>query len=162
MSWAVREAALATAVAALAVAARPEWLGPAARAWLAVVGLVVLAAATSEVLRGTRGEARPRAADRIEARPAGQIRDLRDVEQASDFELAITHHLRAPLTRRVRDIAAHRLWARHEVSLWREPERARKLLGPEAWELVRPDAERATGPIDLRRLERAAVALEEL
>jgi len=162
VSWAVREAALATAVAALTVVARPEWLAPAARAWLAVVGLVALAAALSAVLRGTRGEARPGTADWIEARLAGQIRDLRDVEQASDLELAITHHLRAPLSRRLRDFAAHRLLARHDVDLQREPERARELLGPEAWELVRPDAERATGPIDLRCLERAADALEEL
>lgn len=162
MTWAVREAALATAVAALAVVARPEWLAPAARAWLAVVGLVTLAAAITEVLRGTRGEARSRTTGRIETRRAGQIRDLRDVEQARDLELAIAHHLRAPLNRRLRDVAAHRLSARHDVDLRREPERARELLGPEAWDLVRPDAERATGPIDLRRLERAADALEEL
>ena len=127
-----------------------------------MVCLVALAAAISEVLRSTPGEARSRTTDRIRARPAGQIRDLQDVEQARDFQLAITHHLRAPLNRRLREVAAHRLSARHDVDLRCEPERARELLGLEAWELVRPDAERTTGPIDLRRLERAADALDEL
>ena len=44
----------------------------------------------------------------------------------------------------VREIAAARL-ARHGVSLDRQPERARALLGAQTWELVRPDREAPAG-----------------
>jgi hypothetical protein len=39
----------------------------------------------------------------------------------------------------VRDVAAQRLWAEHGVDLETQPDRARALLRPEAWELARPD-----------------------
>ena len=39
------------------------------------------------------------------------------------------------------EIASHRLSARRGIDLDAEPEAAREVLGPEAWELVRPDRE---------------------
>jgi hypothetical protein len=57
-----------------------------------------------------------------------------DRAEASSFDL---HHSLRPI---VCEIAAARL-ARHGVSLERQPERARRLLGAQAWELVRPDRE---------------------
>jgi hypothetical protein len=41
----------------------------------------------------------------------------------------------------VRDVAAARLASRHGVELESMPERARELVGPRTWELVRPDRE---------------------
>ena len=57
-----------------------------------------------------------------------------DLAEASSFDL---HNALRPI---VREIAAARL-ARHGVSLDRQPERARALLGAPAWDLVRPDRE---------------------
>ena len=61
-----------------------------------------------------------------------------DLAEASSFDL---HNVLRPI---VREIAAARL-ARHGVSLDRQPERARALLGAQAWELVRPDREAPAG-----------------
>ena len=61
-----------------------------------------------------------------------------DLAEASSFDL---HNLLRPL---VREIAAARL-ARHGVSLDRQPDRARALLGGQTWELVRPDREVPAG-----------------
>jgi hypothetical protein len=48
------------------------------------------------------------------------------------------HHRMRPL---VCEIAAARLVRSHGVDLEREPERARALVGPHVWELVRPERE---------------------
>jgi len=58
--------------------------------------------------------------------------------EASSFGL---HNTLRPI---VREIAAARL-ARHGVSLDRQPERARALIGAQTWELVRPDREAPAG-----------------
>jgi hypothetical protein len=58
--------------------------------------------------------------------------------EASSFDL---HNTLRPI---VREIAAARL-ARHGVSLDRQPERARALLGAQTWELVRLDREVPAG-----------------
>ena len=61
-----------------------------------------------------------------------------DLAEASSFDL---HNVLRPI---VREIAAARL-TRHGVSLDRQPERARALLGAQTWELVRPDREVPAG-----------------
>ena len=61
-----------------------------------------------------------------------------DLAEASSFDL---HNVLRPI---VREIAAARL-ARHGVALDRQPERARALLGEQAWELVRADREAPAG-----------------
>ena len=57
-----------------------------------------------------------------------------DLAEASAFDL---HNTLRPI---VREIAAARL-SRYGVSLDRQPERARALLGAQTWDLVRPDRE---------------------
>ena len=61
-----------------------------------------------------------------------------DLAEVSSFDL---HNVLRPI---VREVAAARL-ARHGVSLDRQPERARVLLGAQAWELVRPEREAPAG-----------------
>jgi hypothetical protein len=66
----------------------------------------------------------------------------------------------------LREAAAARLAARHNVELARRPEAARRLLGDEVWELLRPDraetADRTARGLPLRRLRRLIEALERL
>ena len=61
-----------------------------------------------------------------------------DLAEVSSFDL---HNVLRPI---VREVAAARL-ARHGVSLDRQPERARVLLGAQGWELVRPEREAPAG-----------------
>ena len=75
------------------------------------------------------------------SQPVGQLESVAralDLAEASSFDL---HNTLRPI---VREIAAARL-ARHGVSLERQPERARALVGAQTWELVRPDREAPAG-----------------
>ena len=65
---------------------------------------------------------------------SGELTLVNEVEQSSASAL----HLHVRLRPILREIAAHRLWMRFGVDLDREHERARELIGVEAWELVRP------------------------
>jgi hypothetical protein len=90
---------------------------------------------------------------------SGELTLVNEVEQSTASAL----HLHVRLRPILREIAAHRLWMRFGVDLDREPERARELVGVNAWELVRPDRlppsdrlARGPAPADLR------VVVEEL
>ena len=65
---------------------------------------------------------------------SGDLSLVNDVQQS----VASTFHLHARLRPILREIAAHRLSVRFGVDLDRERERARELIGGDAWELVRP------------------------
>jgi hypothetical protein len=67
----------------------------------------------------------------------GQLESVaRALEQAESSSFSL-HTVLRPM---VSEIASARL-TRHGVSLERQPERARALLGAQTWELVRPDRE---------------------
>jgi hypothetical protein len=66
---------------------------------------------------------------------SGELSLVHDVQQS----VASSFHLHVRLRPILREIAAHRLSMRFGVDLRREPERARELIGVEAWELVRPE-----------------------
>lgn len=66
---------------------------------------------------------------------SGELTLVHDVEQS----VASAFHLHVRLRPILREIASHRLWLRFGVDLEREHERARELIGAEAWELVRPE-----------------------
>jgi len=65
---------------------------------------------------------------------------------------------------RLREIAADRLLVGHNVDLDRQPERSRRLLGAEVWQLVRPaiGGDEAAGwkAMSVQRLQQAIQALE--
>lgn len=65
---------------------------------------------------------------------SGDLSLVNDVQQS----VASTFHLHARLRPILREIAAHRVSVRFGVDLDREHERARELIGGDAWELVRP------------------------
>jgi len=71
------------------------------------------------------------------ARPAELERLEREVYLALGNEFYLYHRLR-PL---LREIASDRLLLHHGVDLDRRPAEAERLLGPEAWEWLRPDRE---------------------
>lgn len=66
---------------------------------------------------------------------SGELTLVTDVKQST----LNAWHLHVRLRPILREIAAHRLWTRFGVELDREQERARELIGADAWELVRPE-----------------------
>jgi hypothetical protein len=66
---------------------------------------------------------------------SGELTLVNEVEQSSASAL----HLHVRLRPILREIAAHRLWMRFGVDLDREQERAREVVGANAWDLVRPE-----------------------
>lgn len=140
MRWLWREASLATALAAMVLTLQPTWSSATIRAWLVVVGILGSGAILSEALARFPVEAvrQGSAWPGSQERPATEVRHMRDIEQANDFLLGVDYQLFPFLRDRVREIAAHRLLTRHNVDLEHNPALARRLLGEELWELVRP------------------------
>jgi len=105
--------------------------------FLGALVLVLLVAATARALpRGSRStlEQALRRPSRAPARPAALLTLERRVLLATETALEVHYRLRPVL----REIAAYRLSAHRGIELDRDPEAARMVLGPEAWELVRP------------------------
>jgi hypothetical protein len=135
--------------------------------YLLCMSAVVLLA----LVRTTRALAPVRTRSEYEGALAAMRRRRPDSSEPAlvrELELATFNafHLHARLRPLFRDIAAHRLRTRYAVELDGEPERARELVGAEAWELVRPerpppDDRLARGPT-LEELERVVDELEAI
>jgi hypothetical protein len=143
----LRELSLATSVAALALVVDPARFGLVVRAWLLIASLLVLGAFLSAVLVRFPVEPAGLRHDRPGTliRPVGEVRHVRDIDQASDFLVAVDYQLFPFLRDRLRDIAAQRLLARHNIDLERDSGRARRLLDAELWDIVRPAAPSGRG-----------------
>jgi hypothetical protein len=164
-----------TAAAAAAVLLHSAFAGLALRVWLVGVGAVLFWGVVRAALRPwTEGEAglaptgvpgfslpgtwrrRP---------PPERLRQLEELERAVDFSLGTAFDLHFRLRPHLVRIAATRLAARG-VDLQTQPDRARQLLGPDAWELVRPDREppeqRAGRGADLPLLRRVVDQLDAI
>jgi len=76
---------------------------------------------------------------------SGRFEELEQVQRSVERSLAYAHDVHQELRPMLREIAVHRL-ARHGVALDAQPAAAAELLGPEAWELVRPDRPRPEDP----------------
>jgi hypothetical protein len=129
--------ALGAAGLGVALLATPGTPGLTVEIYLFVVAALVLAAVVLGVAKAlpSAEPVPPQLPPR--SQPVGQLESVAhalDSAEASSFEL---HNTLRPI---VREIAAARL-ARHGLSLERQPERARALLGAQAWDLVRPDRE---------------------
>lgn len=106
---------------------------------LAIGGILLLA-----LVRTTRAQAprdRPSDFDRALAAMRHRPPDTGQPVLVRDLDLAIlsAFHLHVRLRPLLREIAAHRLRANYGIDLDAEPARARELVGPAAWEVVRPD-----------------------
>jgi hypothetical protein len=71
----------------------------------------------------------------VNVRPPELVRTERDITLGSSN----AGHLHRRLLPLLREAAAVRLASHHHVDLERRPEEARRLLGDEAWQLLRPD-----------------------
>ena len=135
MKWSLREGSLVTAVAALVLVVQPDILAAVVRVWIAVLALL----ATGAVLKRVFGP--------ISAEPP-------PVHSVTARQLGL-----------VREIAAQRLLVNHRVVLERDPDRARKILGDDAWQLVRPTPEGSDQPrwdaVTIAQLDAVTDALEK-
>ena len=133
--------ALAAVGLGLAVLVSPGAPGLTVEIYLFVVAALVLAAVVLDV-----ANALPLAEPVPLQRPprSQRIAQLESVARALDLAEASAFDLHNVLRPMVREVAAARL-ARHGVSLERQPERARALVGAQTWDLVRPDREAPTG-----------------
>jgi hypothetical protein len=168
MRWLVREASLVTAVVALVLLAEPSWLGLLIRISLLVNALLVSGAILSHGFARFPQELSRRGGEASSnlIRPIGEVHQMRDIEQANDFLIAVDYQLFPFLRKQLREITAHRLLANHNVDLKREVAPARRLLGEELWELVRPvaipDKGEGWGTISTAQLARITDELEQL
>jgi type IV secretory pathway TrbD component len=166
---ALGRAAFFTAILLGLLIFRAPFLGLAVRLWLVALAAIVVWAISARWLTGwSRAESEARQLDwrrSRRSRPAEPVRALEELEHAVEFagSTAFDFHfrLRPHLVR-----AATAGLERHGVELGRQPERARQLLGEEAWELVRPDRaapERRNAPgMELGRLQRVVDRLDAL
>lgn len=83
--------------------------------------------------RPLRTDARRRPGRRSPPPTLARMEDELALGVAGAFDL---HHRLVP---RLRGVAAGLLLSRRRVSLEREPDEARRILGDEAWQIVRPD-----------------------
>jgi len=163
---AVALAACATLAAAILVVVAPEHAGLVGHLWL----VAMLAIALGVALVRLRA-ALPRRASTFDAafvakslpgaRPASLARIEREVTLAAGTAFDVHYRLR-PVLRTV----ATGLLLRRGIDLERSPERARAVLGPEVWELVRPDrpppSNRTAPGMPIADLEGVVAHLERL
>jgi len=105
---------------------------------LAMGGVLLLALVRTTRVKAPPGRASTfdQALAKMRRRPAdsGALALARDL----DLSTMSAFHLHVRLRPLLREIAAHRLRRNYGVDLDLEPERARELVGAQAWELVRP------------------------
>lgn len=163
-----QQVALVTLPLLLVVVLRVPYLGLAIRLWLVALGAIGLGMLTERALAGrvVRDVPGPRLPWGWWRRPRGErVRALEELEHAVDFSLGTAFDVHYRLRPHVRRVAAHRLGLRG-VSLDRQPRRAADLLGPDAWDLARPDRpepdDRNARGLDLAHLVRVVEGLDAL
>ncbi len=132
---------------------------------LAAVGLGHLL----RLLRNGLPERRPSVVDaalRPRARPLVRIPELERIEREVTLGQATAFDLHFRLRPTLRRIASELLQSRRGIDLDRDPVAARRALGDETWQLVRPDREpppeRFAPGIELRRLGDVVARLEAI
>lgn len=135
--------------------------------YVTAVGAVLLLA----LVRATRVQAPAGGPSSFESALAAMGRrapDSRELPLVNELRLSRldAFHLHNRLRPLLSEIAAHRLWLHYGVDLMVEPGRARELVGPAAWELVRPErpppADRLEPGLPLSKLARVVQDLERL
>ena len=163
-TWAVAAGFLAVLTAIV----RPGDRALIVEAYLLFLGgvmLVLLVAATSRALPPAGRSALEQALRQrrhVPARPAALLTLERRVLLATETAFEVHYRLRPVL----REIAAYRLSAHRGIDLDADLDAARTALGPEAWELVRPDRQpppdRLARGRPLAELRAAVDALEQI
>jgi hypothetical protein len=160
--------AVVTVVLVVMLGVRPVSVHEILAVYVLVLAAVALAALT-RVARSSSDTPPPSAFDAAlivrnvdSSRPPELVRMEREIT----LGLANAAHLYQRLLPILREAAAARLLAGHNVDLERRPAAARSLLGDDAWELVRPDRpaphDRNAPGISLRQLRDTVSTLERL
>ena len=168
MSRIVSGVVLATLALAVALGLGPVSTGKVLAAYVLVVAAIALVAITrtareaSEWDEGSLFDEALRRPTFAPVRPPGLVR----VEREITLGAANAAHLESRLLPILREAAAARLAARHNIQLERRPEVARRLLGEDAWELLRPDraepADRNAPGLPFGRIRELVEAVERL
>ena len=101
-------------------------------------------------------------------RAEGNVRppELIRIEREITLGAGTAAHLHRRLLPLLREAAGTRLSARHQIDFERRPEEARRLLGEDAWDVLRPDRPEPidrNGPgLSLRRIGGVVKTLERL
>jgi hypothetical protein len=141
----------------------------ALRLWLVALAAVFIWAILGRTLTGwTVAGIQPRPLDwRRWRRPGAveRVRGLEELEHAVEFSQTTAFDFHYRLRPHLVRVAAHRL-AVHGIHLEAQPERARQLLGEDAWDLLRPDRlppeRRNDRGLELARLQRVVERLDAL
>jgi hypothetical protein len=163
----IRAVLLLTLVATAVLVLEPVDRRLVADVYFLLLGALLLLAGLR--LAGLGRRRQPSAFDRALASPARRpLRpsDLVRLEDQVTVAVAAAGDLHFRLRPLLREIAEQRLETGHGVDPVRQPQRARALVGEDAWDVVRPDAvpppdrfERGIAP---ERLDRVVSALEQL
>jgi hypothetical protein len=147
---------------------RPISIQQILAAYVLLLAAVALAALT-RIARSASDEPEPSELDAaLRPRAAGPMRPLELVRTEREITLGTSNagNLHKRLLPILREVAAARLAAGHNVDLGRRPDTARKLLGEDAWQLLRPDRPEPgdhDGPgIPMRELRSVVDTLEKL
>lgn len=159
---------LPTIALAVAAAVAPGRLELELRIYTLVVAGIALVAALGALRRAYPPPERSLVDEALE-RPRYEeerLPQLARLEREVTLGAASTYDLHFRLRPTLRETAAGLLAVRRGIDMEREPERARRALGDEAWELVRPDlpppADRLARGVDPERLARVVDSLEKL
>jgi hypothetical protein len=132
---------------------------------LAAIGLGRLLAALHDALPPRTPSAFD-AALRTRKRPTQRIPELERMEREVALGLSADFDLHYRLRPSVRGIATELLAARRGIDLDASPDAARRVLGEDAWEIVRgdrvPSRQHFAAGVDIASLRRAVSALEAI
>jgi len=136
--------------------------------YLLVLAAIALAALMRHARTGSEWEEASRFDEALRGRVAAPARppELARMEREITLGSSSAAHLDMRLLPILREAAAARLAAHHNVELARRPEAARRLLGEDAWELLRPDRpesdDMSASGLPLRRIREVVETLERL
>jgi hypothetical protein len=160
--------AIATIGLLVLLGVRPVSTQQLLTAYVLVLAAIALAALT-RVARSASDFPPPSEFDAaLRVREASPMRPPELVRTEREITLGTSNagHLHQRLLPLLREAAAARLSAGHNVDLVRRPQAARELLGEDAWELLRPDRpeplDRNAPGISMRRLRGVVATLEKL
>jgi hypothetical protein len=160
--------AVATAGLVIALGIRPVSTERILAAYVLVLAAIGLAAIT-RIAASHEDRRKPSAFEHALRRtPERPMRppELVRTEREITLGMANAGHLHTRLLPMLREAAAVRLATRQSIDIERRPDQARRLLGDDAWELLRPDlpepANRHAPGISLGRLRRIVDALERI
>jgi hypothetical protein len=130
---------LPTVAFATVLAFMPGRAGLALRIYGLIVSVAVLGCALRALVRAFPPSTPLRKASGRSERGSAAPETLERIEQEAILGVAGAFELHHRLRPRLRDLAAGLLATRRRLSLDKDPEGARAVLGEDTWELVRPD-----------------------